>query len=125
MTEKKKYEPIPGMGKLAIMFNVQSMFQKKLGIDIVSMTMTQRQKYIKDMVLYATKEQFELLDCINYKEYKKTQKEVDVEHALEEIVDSQCFLINQVLGLGKTEEEFFQCFMRKVAINNERQDKNY
>lgn len=123
--EGRKYELTQGADRLKAIFEAQRAFSKRMGFDFTKMTDLQRQARIKDLVLFAKVEQSEVLDWINWKDWKKEKREFNKEQAMFEVIDTLCFLLQEVMCCGMDDEDLFQYFMRKVEINHERQDKNY
>lgn len=77
-----------------------------------------------EMTIYyaycAIKEMTEVVDETNYKHHVFERKSVDQAKVLEELVDVFKFWLNVVLVRGFTAEEFFEEYIRKSAIVQEK-----
>jgi len=67
----------------------------------------------------------ELMDQLNWKEWKTTRKEVDWEQVNYELADIMAFLLNACIEAGINYEDLFQYYMRKAEVNVNRQEANY
>ena len=67
----------------------------------------------------------ELMDELNWKDWKKTRVEPDWEQVKYEIADIMAFLMNACIEVGMTHEDLFNYYMRKVELNVKRQEKGY
>jgi NTP pyrophosphatase (non-canonical NTP hydrolase) len=123
MGEGKK-PTFEGMDRLGTMFARQAKFAERF-FNVGKMTQNEREQWVKEMCLCDVDETMELLNEVNWKHWKKTKKDIDVEQARFEVADKACFLLNIALLLGMDAESLFQYFMRKAQINNERQAKSY
>ena len=66
----------------------------------------------------------ELVDCVPWKWWAHYQKE-DLEHAKVELIDIIHFVISLAQTLGMSAEDIFNVYMKKNAINFQRQDSGY
>jgi NTP pyrophosphatase (non-canonical NTP hydrolase) len=114
----------PGLDRLSTMLRIQASFAKRY-FDIGKMQQAEREKWIKEMCLCIAVESAELLDEVNWKHWKKTQKAMDLEQARFELADLFCFTLNVAMLLGMDAEAIFQYYMRKAEINRERQACGY
>jgi dimeric dUTPase (all-alpha-NTP-PPase superfamily)/uncharacterized HAD superfamily protein len=89
----------------------QSEFNRKFIEDNASLS--KKQSYTKDTIVHLEHELHEILDEINWKMHKKTEKEVDVDKVKEEVIDSFKFLLNIAITWGMTPEEFTELFFNK------------
>ena len=119
----KKF-PQAGMDRLGTMVFDQASFAKR-HFDVMKMPQAERERWIKEMCLCLTVEAVELLDNVNWKHWKKTQKAMDLEQARFEVADLMCFIFNTAMLLGMDAESLFQYTMRKQEINRERQAMQY
>ena len=115
---------LPGQDRLGTMLTNQASFAKRY-FDVTKLTQAERERWIKEMCLCLMAETAELLDEVNWKHWKKTQKNLDTEQARFEVADLQCFLFNLSMLLGMDAEALFQYYMRKAEINRERQAVGY
>ena len=120
------------MGKLQEMLDAQSVFQVRVGYDISNMSTEECTAYIKEYSLHMTQELHEMLHELPFfkpwKDYTDmTFGEVVMRQsrAREEYIDVLHFMLNIALALGLTEDDIFQAFVKKHAINNKRQDGGY
>ena len=67
----------------------------------------------------------ELMNSLNWKEWKKTKVEPDWEQVRYEIADIMAFLMNACIEAGMTHEDLFNYYMRKAELNVKRQDEGY
>lgn len=67
----------------------------------------------------------ELMDELNWKEWKSTKKDVDWEQVKYEVADLMAFLMNACRESGMTAEDLFQYYMRKAEVNVKRQEASY
>jgi NTP pyrophosphatase (non-canonical NTP hydrolase) len=123
MGENKK-TTFEGMDRLGTMFARQAKFAERF-FNVGKMTQVEREQWVKEMCLCDVSETMELLDEVNWKHWKKTRKDVDIEQARFEVADKVCFLLNIAMLLGMDAESVFQYFMCKVQINFERQARCY
>jgi NTP pyrophosphatase (non-canonical NTP hydrolase) len=115
---------LQGQDRLSTMVAGQAAFAARY-FDVAKLTQAEREKWIKEMCLCVMVEAAELLNEVNWKHWKRTQKAMDTEQARFEIADLLCFLLNAAMLLGMDAESLFQYFMRKCEINRERQALNY
>lgn len=86
---------------------------------------TMNPAYIKDMVLAAHSELTEILNEINWKPWKKTNKTIEIEKFKEEIIDLQHFVLNLALAANMNASEFFDLYNSKNKTNFTRQLEEY
>lgn len=85
------------------------------------------QKLLKDVGRDCMDEIFEALYLLkNSKNHRKTEiREFDLNHFIEELVDANKFLIEMLVLLGVSKEEYYEHFMKKTDVNKERIEGNY
>ena len=66
----------------------------------------------------------ELVDCVPWKWWAHYQK-LDLEHAKVELIDVLHFVICLAQTLGMSAEDVFNTYMKKNAVNFQRQDDGY
>ena len=114
----------PGMDRLGTMVFDQARFAKGY-FNVMKLSQIERERWIKEMCLCLAVEVVELLDNVNWKHWKKRQKDMDLEQARFEVADLMCFIFNTAMLLGMDAESLFQYTMRKQEINRERQAMQY
>ena len=67
----------------------------------------------------------ELMDSLNWKDWKRTRRQVDWEQVKYEIADVMAFLMNACIEAGMTHEDLFNYYMRKAELNVKRQEAGY
>ncbi len=108
-----------GDDMLKTMFETQAKFHKRM-----------HPKFFPEEELVKTArnimmEGAELMDSLNWKDWKKTRKTVDWEQVNFELADIMAFLMNACIEAGLNHEDLFNYYMRKAEINNKRQDGGY
>jgi dimeric dUTPase (all-alpha-NTP-PPase superfamily) len=106
------------LDKLDKLFELQRRFQADLGNDISS------QEYREKMIMACADELFEMLRCTPWKPWKKQQSFNDAEFR-KELIDAWHFMINLSLSAGMDAGDIYSSFMKKHAINRERQKDGY
>lgn len=111
---------------LELMFEHQRQLQRDafVGGDPSELNLEQKIQYIKDMVLAATDELHEALAEVGWKPWS-TRREIDRDPYVGELVDVQHFVLNLLIAVGVTPEEFFGRYTAKAAVNQTRQDAGY
>lgn len=110
---------------LETMFKAQQDFHKRLNPDFKGMSEASREDKLARTARNIIMEGAELMDQLNWKEWKKTKKQVDWEQVRYEVADIMAFLMNAAIESGMTAEDFFQFYMRKVEVNVKRQENSY
>lgn len=101
-------------------FDMQLEFQQKLGYDFDKMSISEKEQYTKDTILYLLEEVHELLREINFKTYKKVKKPISRENIKEELVDILHFYLNLIHVWNVSSDELIEAFKKKHAKNHER-----
>jgi len=116
---------------LATLFQMQKELNKRCGVDPESwQELTEyehsklKQEWIKQFTLALTQEAGELIDCTCWKWWAKYQH-FDEQNAKVEIVDMLHFLISLAQVMGMSADDVFQAYLKKHAVNNQRQDAGY
>jgi dimeric dUTPase (all-alpha-NTP-PPase superfamily) len=114
------------------MFQLQKMFQERLGTDFDNMTVQERTAFVKEHSIHLNQEINELLYELPFfkpwKDYSGMSEEEmheAIQKAKMELVDSWHFFMNIALGLGMTAEEFDAMYCAKNKENHRRQDAGY
>lgn len=110
---------------LSDLFNRQKAFSLALGDDFSKMSLEDKENYTKDKVLAMLDETHEVLREINWKSWKKTKKEIDQDHLLEELSDTLHFFINLCLCWNFSAEDIYNAYMKKDEENYNRIKKAY
>lgn len=121
----KSRSVVPGRDRLGTMVKRQSDFYRSLGYKVEGMSNADRNAAIKEIMLAMIVECVELLNEVNWKSWKKTRKEIDLEQARFEVADLMAFLLEAAEVLGMDAESIFQHHLRKVEINEGRQKDGY
>lgn len=79
----------------------------------------------RNMLHAITCEIGEISDEINWKPWKKTIKDVDLDKLYTELIDVQHFILEIMLMWGMTAEDIFNYYEAKMIINHKRQDHGY
>jgi len=120
--DKNGKDPIDMLHDL---FKRQRELSLALGDDFSKMSLEEKENYTKDKVLAMLDETHEVLREINWKSWKKTKKEIDQEHLLEELADTLHFYINLCLCWGFSAEDVYSAYIEKDKENYERIKKAY
>lgn len=83
------------------------------------------QEYIKDMCIAAHSEVTEILNEINWKPWKKTEKIVYTEKYKEEVIDLFHFVLNLAIAGGMDSNELYDMYLSKINENIKRQEEGY
>ena len=102
------------------MFEKQIRLQERLGSGVL----LGNQEFITTMSIALIDEVMEALRETPWKPWKK-QQEFNQEAFKEELVDAWHFLINLSLASGMDAEELYTRFIKKNAINHQRQSEKY
>jgi len=110
--------------QLREMFRMQKSLNERIGVHTENMTEAQKTEWVLNYCRAMTQEIAELTDSVPWKWWAKYQK-FDAQNARVEVVDLFHFLISsaQVLGMGA--DDVFQAYLKKNAVNFQRQDTGY
>ena len=92
---------------------------------IISAPIEEKEYYTKENLVYIIDECTEILDWINWKPWKRTRKEVNVEEVKYEIIDILHFWVNLCLIWGIDVDDVYRYYFHKQRINVKRQDTGY
>jgi dimeric dUTPase (all-alpha-NTP-PPase superfamily) len=113
------------MDKLEEMFAMQrSLNARILGSQADQLMQSNKTEWLLKYSRALQQEVSELIDCVPWKWWAHYQKE-DVEHAKVELIDIIHFVISLAQTLGMTAEEVYSTYMKKNAVNFQRQDAGY
>lgn len=107
------------------MYTAQRRLQEEsFGVLFDDQTDAARIKHIKENVLALTDELHELLGEMSWKSWQ-TGAYLNRDAAKKELVDAWHFFMNLMLHVGMTPDELFAGYMRKRAVNAQRQATGY
>jgi len=102
---------------LTLFFNLQQQTQKLLNHNFELMSLEDKEKYTKDMILYLLEEVHELLREINFKSYRKAKKPIVIENIKGELVDILHFYVNLCLVWDISPQDITSKFIEKNTKN--------
>lgn len=117
--------PIRAFDMFRQVFESQAYFQGLLGHDYSQMDVPELIEYLKGQIMALQAETIEALDEMSWKPWTHGEKTVNREAMLGECADILCFLVNIVLGLGFTSEDFYRYHQEKALRNIKRQEDKY
>lgn len=103
---------------------MQKALNERIGVHTENMTEAQKTEWILNYCRAMTQEIAELTDSVPWKWWAKYQK-FDVQNARVEVVDLFHFLISSAQVLGMSADDVFQAYLKKNAVNFQRQDTGY
>lgn len=116
------------MGYLGEMFRLQDELNKRIGADMVDVSVRGDREVITEwtqrLAIAMQQELAELVDCVPWKWWSNYQS-YDQQNARVEIVDMFHFLISLAQLHGMSAEDVFNAYKAKHRINHERQDSGY
>lgn len=115
-----------GLDRLGMMFNVQKAFQEKYSTgDFSALSKSAAEDHLVKTARNIMMEGAELMDQLNWKEWKKTKENVDWVQVKYEVADIFAFAMNAAILSGMDAEELFQHYMQKAEVNVKRQNEKY
>lgn len=107
--------------RLTEIFKIQKAFSEKYFIEqqkvkLCEMTEADLKKWTKEYILCSSKELYEMLDELPWKQHRFIKQNHNIDNFIEEGVDAFKFLLNLFLLHGCTEEQFFQKFIDKSKV---------
>ena len=126
MVAQKRGEPfIDAMAdKLEEIFKMQETLTKRIGVETAGMSEEEKIKWTLNYLRAMQQEMAELTDSVPWKGWAKYQK-FDEQNARVEVIDLFHFLISIALVLGMAAEVVYQAYLKKNAVNHQRQDSGY
>jgi len=112
------------MDKLDDIFRLQEGLNARIGVNTAGMSAEDQQKWILNYIRAMQQELAELTDSVPWKWWAKYQQ-FDVQNARVEVVDLFHFLISIAQVLGMTADDVHQAYLKKNAVNHQRQDSGY
>ena len=123
--------PAPGgvrslgpMDKLEEIFRMQDALNARIGVKLPPPTDEEKAKWILNYTRAMQQETAELIDSVPWKWWAKYQK-FDEQNAKVEVVDLFHFLVSLAQTLGMTADDVYQAYLKKNAVNHQRQDSGY
>lgn len=110
--------------KLAAIFYLQRLLNKRIGVDTDHMDEAQRQQWLLNYSRAMSQEVAELVDCVPWKWWASYQK-FDKQNARVEIVDLLHFLVSLAQVMEIQPDELFEAYTKKHLVNLQRQDSGY
>jgi dimeric dUTPase (all-alpha-NTP-PPase superfamily) len=101
---------------------------KKIGVNVQTEDVFERERLSKEMILSMHSELSELLEWTNWKHWKKTRVEYDesrIKEIHKELIDILHFWTNLTILWGLTPAMIVEIFEEKNKENIERQEKGY
>jgi len=114
----------PLMDKLEEIFQMQGALNRRIGVNLPPATEEEKAKWILNYTRALQQETAELIDSVPWKWWAKYQK-FDEQNAKVEVVDLFHFLVSLAQTLGMTADDVYQAYLKKNAVNHQRQDSGY
>ncbi len=112
------------MDKLEEIFRMQEALNARIGVNLPPPTDEEKAKWILNYARAMQQETAELIDSVPWKWWAKYQK-FDEQNAKVEVVDLFHFLVSLAQTLGMTAEDVYQAYLKKNAVNHQRQETGY
>ena len=106
------------------LFRMQRALNQRIGVKTDDMTEEEKIKWVLNYCRAMSQEIAELTDSVPWKWWAKYQK-LDEQNARVEVVDLFHFLISLAQVLGMSADDVFQAYMKKNAVNFQRQESGY
>ena len=110
--------------RLEQIWKMQQQLNLRIGVDTSAMSEEEKTRWLLNYCRAMTQEMAELTDSVPWKWWAKYQK-FDEQNARVEIVDLFHFLISAAQVMGMSAEDVFEAYLKKNAINHDRQDSGY
>ncbi|GDY17713.1 hypothetical protein LBMAG55_10360 [Verrucomicrobiota bacterium] len=110
--------------KLEEIFRMQEGLNQRIGVETKGMTEEEKIKWTLNYLRAMQQEMAELTDSVPWKWWAKYQK-FDEQNARVEVIDLFHFLISIAQVLGMSSEDVYQAYLKKNAVNHQRQDSGY
>jgi dimeric dUTPase (all-alpha-NTP-PPase superfamily) len=112
------------MDKFEKMFELQEQLNARIGVNTHDLSDEEKIEWVLRYARALQQELAELVDSVPWKWWKK-QQHFDEENARVEVIDLMHFVISAGLVLGLTADDFYNAYLKKNAINHQRQDSGY
>ena len=106
------------------LFSMQERLNLRIGVETRAMTDDERVTWVLNYCRAMTQEIAELTDSVPWKWWAKYQT-FDAQNCRVEVIDLFHFLISLAQTLGMTHEDVYQAYLKKNAVNHERQESGY
>lgn len=110
--------------QLRELFRMQKTLNERIGVKTDGMSEEEKAKWILNYCRAISQEVAELTDSVPWKWWAKYQK-FDEQNARVEVVDMFHFVISLAQVLGMNADEVFNAYVKKNAVNFQRQDSGY
>ena len=110
--------------QLRELFRMQMALNQRIGVQMEGMSDEEKTRWILNYCRAMSQEIAELTDSVPWKWWAKYQK-FDEQNARVEVVDLFHFLISLAQVLGMSADDVFQAYVKKNAVNFQRQDSGY
>jgi dimeric dUTPase (all-alpha-NTP-PPase superfamily) len=110
--------------QLQEIFRMQEELNLRIGVNTSTLTEEEKVKWVLNYTRAMTQEIAELVDSVPWKWWAKYQN-FDQQNARVEVVDLFHFLISMAQVLGMSADDVFNAYMKKNAVNHQRQDSGY
>ena len=110
--------------KLDAIFSMQAALNQRIGVNLPPPSEEEKAKWILNYTRAMQQELAELVDSVPWKWWAKYQK-FDEQNARVEVVDLFHFLVSLAQALGMSAEDVYQAYLKKNAVNHQRQESGY
>jgi dimeric dUTPase (all-alpha-NTP-PPase superfamily) len=110
--------------QLRELFRLQRSLNERIGVRTEGMSEEEQTRWVLNYCRAMGQEIAELTDSVPWKWWAKYQK-FDAQNARVEVVDLFHFLISLAQVLGMSADDVFQAYLKKNAVNFQRQDSGY
>jgi len=110
--------------RLEVLFEMQEQLNRRIGVNTRTFTDEERVTWVLNYCRAMNQEIAELTDSVPWKWWAKYQT-FDAQNCRVEIIDLFHFLISLAQVLEMTPDDLFQAYVKKNAVNHERQDVGY
>ena len=110
--------------QLRELFRMQKALNERIGVLTDQMDEAEKTKWVLNYCRAMTQELAELTDSVPWKWWAKYQK-FDEQNARVEVIDLFHFLISTAQVLGMSADDLHQAYVKKNAVNHQRQDSGY
>jgi len=110
--------------QLRELFRLQRSLNERIGVRTEGMSEEEQSRWVLNYCRAMGQELAELTDSVPWKWWAKYQK-FDGQNARVEVVDLFHFLISLAQVLGMSADDVFQAYLKKNAVNFQRQDSGY
>lgn len=103
---------------------MQAALNSRIGVTLPRPTEEETTQWVLNYTRALQQETAELIDSVPWKWWAKYQK-FDAQNARVEVVDLFHFLVSLAQALGMSAEDVYQAYLKKNAVNHQRQDSGY